>query len=162
MPEDQAKKVDTEKELDKETAIKLADHAQRTAIHYSTVRISFVISNITVATLLVGLFFRFSDTLNPWIVSGAILALGAAFTLINQKIGTSHMHYNNVAAMFYKKAIDDVGLGAEFTEVFQKVTSKADRFGFINRWSSQIDFYILWPALNLIVALVAALLVMTH
>lgn len=162
MPEDQKNDADTAKDLDKETAVKLADHAQRTAIHYSTNRISFVISNITVATLLVGVFFRFSDTLNPWIVSGAILTLGATFTPINQKIGTSHMHYNNAAAMFYKKAIDAVSLSAEFAEVFDKVTKKADRFGLINRWSSQIDFYLLWPSLNLIVAIVAALLVITH
>jgi len=144
-----------------DTCVKLADHAQRAAIHYSAIRLSFVVSNITVATLLVGLFFRFSETLNPWIVSISILALGLSFTFINQKIGTVHMYYNNAAGLFYQQAIKDAGFEKEFEITFKVSTDKANRFGFINEWSSKIDFYFLWPALNIIVAVVAATLVVT-
>ena len=144
-----------------DACVKLADHAQRAAIHYSAIRLSFVVSNITVATLLVGLFFRFSETLNPWVVSVSIMVLGLSFTFINQKIGTVHMYYNNAAGLFYQQAVKDAGFEEEFNITFKVTTDKANRFGALNKWSAKIDFYFLWPALNMIVAIIAATLVLT-
>lgn len=145
-----------------DNCVKLADHAQRAAIHYSAIRLSFVVSNITVATLLVGLYFRFSTTLNPWLVSGSIMMLGVSFTFVNQKIGTVHMYYNNAAGLFYQQAVKDSGFEKEFDLTFKVSSDKEKRFGFINKWSSKIDFYFLWPSLNMVVAIVAALLVLAH
>ena len=142
-------------------SVKLADHAQKTAIHYSAIRLSFVVSNITVATLLAGLYFKFSDSLNPWIVSTSILILGLTFTFINQKIGTVHVYYNNAAGLFYQQAIKAAGFEKEFEATFKKSTSSANRFGFVNGLSSKLDFYFVWPLLNLIVAIVAAVLVLS-
>ncbi|WP_324753165.1 hypothetical protein [Roseovarius sp. Pro17] len=107
-----------------DACVKLADHAQRAAIHYSAIRLSFVVSNITVATLLVGLFFRFSETLNPWVVAGSILILGISFALINQKVGTAHLYYNNAAGFFYQQAVKDAGFEGEFKKNIQSLYNK--------------------------------------
>ena len=143
-----------------DSCVKLADHAQRAAIHYSAIRISFVVSNITVATLLVGLFFRFAESLNAWTIALSILTLGMAFTFINQKIGSVHMYYNNAAGLFYQQAVRDAGFEKEFDLTYETTKKKANRFGILNRWSSRVDFYFVWPALNMMVSAVAAALVL--
>jgi len=144
-----------------DTCTKLADHAQRAAMHYSGLRMTFVVSNITVATLLVGLYFRFSEQLSSIIVAGAILVLSAAFTVINQKIGAIHMYYNNAGGLFYQQAVRDSGFEEEFHTTYGISKNKAERLSLLNGVSEKIDFYIIWPTLNALVGLVAATLVLT-
>jgi hypothetical protein len=88
--------------------------------------------------------------------------LGISFAFINQKVGSSHLYYNNAAGFFYQQAVKDAGFEEEFKKTFELSKQKAGRFGAIERISSKVNFYFIWPVLNLLVAVVAAALVVAH